>query len=75
MSPSNPVVEMPDGSKHVFFKDKNDTTRFISKEFWVYKQISGASGSGTWELTLTDGTVYTFEYLTGNAGYIVTDNN
>lgn len=72
--PDNPVVEMPDGSKHVFFKDKNDSTRFISKEFWVYKLISGSSGSGTWELTLTDGTVYTFEYGTTNAGYNVTDD-
>lgn len=71
----NPVVVMPDGSRHPFYVDKNDTTRFISKEFWVYKLISGNGYSyGTWELTLTDGTVYTFEYMTGNAGYNVTDD-
>ncbi|MCM2356858.1 MAG: choice-of-anchor D domain-containing protein [Geobacteraceae bacterium] len=68
--PDNPIVEMPDGSKHVFYNDKNDTSRFISKEFWVYKYIS----AGVYELTLTDGTVYTFEYFTGNAGYRITDD-
>jgi len=72
--PDNPVVIMPDGSRHVFYKDKNDSTRFISKEFWIYKLISGGSGSGTWELTLTDGTVYTFQYGTGAAGYNVVDD-
>ena len=72
--PDNPVIEMPDGSKHTFYKDKNDSTRFISKEFWVYKLVSGSSSSGTWELTLTDGTIYTFEYGTANAGYNITDD-
>ena len=72
--PDNPVVEMPDGSKHAFYKDRNDSTRFISRDFWVYKLVSGGSGSATWEMTLTDGTVYTFEYGTANAGYNVTDS-
>ena len=61
--PNNPVVEMPDGSRHTFYRDKNDGTRFISKEFWVYKV-----GNGIAELTLTDGTVYTFDL---NAGYTI----
>jgi len=61
--PNNPVVEMPDGSKHTFYKDKNDGTRFISKEFWVYKV-----GTSVAELTLTDGTIYTFDL---NAGYTI----
>jgi YD repeat-containing protein len=72
--PDNPIVEMPDGSRHVFYKDKNDSTRFVSKEFWVYKVVTSSSGSGTWELTLSDGTIYTFEFGTGNAGYNVTDD-
>jgi len=61
--PNNPVVEMPDGSRHTFYRDKNDGTRFISKEFWVYKV-----GTSVAELTLTDGTVYTFGL---NAGYTI----
>lgn len=68
--PDNPVVEMPDGSMHTLFKDKNDSTRFISRDFWLYKSV----GTGKWELTLTDGTVYTFEYGTGNAGYYTMDS-
>jgi hypothetical protein len=66
--PDNPVVEMPDGSSHTLYRDKN-TGNFISKEFWVYK----ATDSG-WQLTLTDGTVYTFEYGTGKAGYDMLGN-
>lgn len=74
--PDNPVVEMPDGSRHVFYRDKNDGTRFISKEFWVYKSVNSPTGSGSaWELTLSDGTVYTFEWGTGNAGYTLTTGN
>ncbi len=68
--PDNPVVEMPDGSMHTLFKDKNDSSRFITRDFWIYKSI----GSGVWELTLTDGTVYKFEYGTANAGYSTLDN-
>jgi YD repeat-containing protein len=67
--PNNPVVEMPDGSQHVLYMDKSDSTRFINRDLWIYKQIS----SGIWELTLTDGTVYTFEYNT-NAGYDTLDS-
>ncbi len=57
--PDNPVVEMPDGSIHPLYRDKNVTTRFISREYWRYENTS----TGTlikYDLTLTDGTVYTF---------------
>ncbi len=71
--PDNPVVEMPDGSSHTLYRDINDSTRFISKEFWIYKEV----GSGLWELTLTDGTVYTFVYnpfgVGTHAGYNTLD--
>lgn len=69
MSPNNPVFEMPDGSKHVFYKDINDTSRFISKDFWIYRPVNSTTGIGT--ITLTDGTVYTVEYMEfgGSAGY------
>jgi YD repeat-containing protein len=66
--PDNPVVEMPDGSQHILFKDRNNSTRFISREYWIYKNV----GTGKWELTLTDGTKYIFEYNT-NAGYATFD--
>lgn len=39
-SPDNPVVEMPDGSRHILYNDKNVSGRYISKDFWVYKVIS-----------------------------------
>jgi hypothetical protein len=53
--PDNPVFELPDGSRHVFYLDKNDGSQFISKEFWRYKKFTDYG-----EVTLTDGTVYTF---------------
>ncbi len=62
--PDNPVVVMPDGSSHTLYRDKNNSSRFITKEYWRYEQVY----SGIWQLTLTDGTRYTFEYNT-NAGY------
>ncbi|MCL5884417.1 MAG: hypothetical protein M1377_03570 [Deltaproteobacteria bacterium] len=64
--PNNPVVEMPDGSKHILYK--KDSTTFITKEFWRYKSLGG----GIWELTLTDGTVYTYQF-NGTAGYTTLD--
>jgi YD repeat-containing protein len=70
---NNPVVEMPDGSQHVLYRDKSDSTRFISKEHWIYRYVDV---SGIWELTLTDGTVYTFESNPSStrAGYWAWDN-
>ncbi|MDR3580431.1 MAG: dockerin type I domain-containing protein [Oryzomonas sp.] len=43
----------------------------------INKELSTSpTGSGTvWELTLPDGTVYTFEWATGNAGYSITFGN
>ncbi len=65
--PDNPVVEMPDGSKHTFYLDQ-ETGNMVSKEFWIYKKLV----NGLFELHLTDGTIYTFEN-TGNTGYSVMD--
>jgi hypothetical protein len=62
----NPVVEMPDGSEHILYVDKNNSSQFITRDYWTYKSIA----SDEWELTLSDGTVYTFEYNPGTAGYI-----
>ncbi len=65
---NNPVVEMPDGSQHILYMNKNDQTTYISKDLWIYKAIT----TSTWTLTLTDGTVYTFE-CDGNVGYTTND--
>src|SRR2546427_1258000 len=54
--PDNPIVEMPDGSSQLLYQDKNNFSQLISREQWIYKQIS----NGVFQLTLTDGTVYTF---------------
>jgi len=58
LNPDNPVVEMPDGSRHALYKDRNDASQFISRDLWIYK----STGNGIWKLTLADGTVYNFEY-------------
>ncbi len=65
--PNNPVVEMPDGSKHTLYVDQR-TGQMVSKEFWLYKKLL----NGVSELYLPDGTVYTFE-SSGNTGYSVQD--
>lgn len=62
--PDNPVVVMPDGSSHTLFVDKNDSSQFISKDYWIYKAVT----TSKWELLLADGTKYTFE-KNANAGY------
>ncbi|MFA5073121.1 MAG: PKD domain-containing protein [Nitrospirota bacterium] len=68
---NNPIVEMPDGSQHPLFKVPGQQNTFISKERWIYKYINT---NGTWELTLTDGTVYTFRYNPAGPGYTTYDN-
>jgi len=66
----NPVFEMPDGSRHTFYLDKNDVNRMISEDYWVYKRIStSASAPFIFEMTAPDGTVYTLETGGVNAGY------
>lgn len=66
--PNNPVAAMPDGSHQTLFRDKNDGSRLITPAYWVYKAVQ----SGVWELALTDGTTYTFEFNTA-AGYTTAD--
>jgi hypothetical protein len=66
--PNNPVVEMPDGTHQILFRDSNDATRLISPSHWVYQQAQ----AGVWTLTLTDGTTYTFQF-DHLAGYVTPD--
>ncbi|MDA8078295.1 MAG: PKD domain-containing protein [Nitrospiraceae bacterium] len=65
MSPNNPIVEMPDGSQHILYIKQGASPNMITREYWTYKSV----GSGIWELTFSDGTVYTFKYIPGVAGY------
>ena len=63
--PDNPVVVMPDGSTHVLYK--KDTNLFITRDYWLYERVGSEA---QWKLTLTDGTVYTFEFdATTGSGY------
>ncbi len=69
VSPNNPIVEMADGSQHTLYIQKNASPNMITKDYWIYKSL----GAGVWTLTLSDGTVYTFEYNSNtgnNAGYV-----
>ena len=64
---ATPCVEMPDGSQHQFYSTPGSSQFYISKDFWKYQAIDDSH----WQMTLTDGTIYTFEYLTdgSHAGY------
>jgi hypothetical protein len=68
---SRPVVEMPDGSQHPMFRDRNVPGQYISKEYWILKPVILSDGQigSHWELTLADGTVYTFENILGSGPY------
>lgn len=67
----NPILELPDGTKQIFFQDKNDPTRLISKDFWTLKTITGQTG---YEVRSPEGIIYTINYSTVSpyAGYMTT---
>jgi YD repeat-containing protein len=71
--PNNPVFELPDGSQQVFYKVVN-TTNFISKDFWTMTVTYLGAYQDVYTITAPDGTVYTAELGTGNAGYKLYDN-
>ncbi|MCK4249975.1 RHS repeat-associated core domain-containing protein [candidate division WOR-3 bacterium] len=48
-------LEMPDGSKHKFYSDNSDRNQWISKEYWILKQIGGG-----WEVLFTNGVRWIF---------------
>lgn len=70
----SPILELPDGTKQIFFQDKSDTSRLISKEFWVLKnkQYCDYNGHGDWEVKSPEGVVYSFNNCNA-AGYKTTD--
>ncbi len=53
---TNPVIEMPDGSQHKTYRYKNDTTKKITKDYWIFDP--GVPKT----LTLTDGRKIYFEH-------------
>ncbi|MDA8412574.1 MAG: choice-of-anchor D domain-containing protein [Desulfobacteraceae bacterium] len=66
---NNPVFELPDGTKQIFYPAPSDNTRMVSKDFWRLKtlKIYDYNNHGDWEITAPDGTVYV---VTNNtAGY------
>ena len=52
----SPWFEAPDGSRRQFFPVVNSTSRFMSRDFWVYVYVFGQDP----KLELPDGRVHTF---------------
>ena len=48
----NPVIEMPDGSQHETFQHINYSTKKITKDYWIYEQVTTSLVMATF----TDGT-------------------
>lgn len=67
----NPILELPDGSQHVFYKKESGL--FVSTDMWIFKRISGTGYDevtpGVWEVVSPEGVIYTVEY-DNNAGYV-----
>ena len=55
-SKNQPLIELADGSQHIAYSDKNNTARWITKEYWRYENI----GNGDYALTMTNGIKYIF---------------
>ncbi len=70
---NNPVFELPDGTLQVFFKDKNNTSQYISKDFWKMSVSYPGANQDVYTITAPDGTVYTAEFGTAKAGYSLYD--
>ena len=67
---NNPVFELPDGTKQIFYPAVSDVTKMVSKDFWQLKTISiGFNNAGKWQITAPDGTVYVVSNSDANAGY------
>ncbi|MBI5101373.1 MAG: RHS repeat protein [Nitrospirae bacterium] len=56
----NYIIEMPDGSQHEAFLDKNGGGGYITKDYWKLNYVSNA-----WVVTFTDGKKITFGNLAG----------
>jgi len=71
----SPILELPDGTKQIFFKDKNDASRLISKDFWTLKTVKlyDYYAHGDYEVKSPEGIIYSFNNY-AQAGYKTTDN-
>jgi len=55
---ANPIIEMPDGSQHKLYAYINDSTKKITKDYWLYEYYYDASHplyTGQYVVTFTDG--------------------
>lgn len=75
----NPMFEMPNGGRKLFFVDKNDGARFITSDNWIlYCETNGEV-----RVKSPDGTTYQMEYALGLVGVktgflyptLITDRN
>ncbi|SHJ18754.1 delta-60 repeat domain-containing protein [Malonomonas rubra DSM 5091] len=71
----NPIFELPDGSRHIFYKDKNNPDQFISNDLWIMKRvglnITVPTSETTWEVISPEGMIYTAKYSIDGTGYEV----
>lgn len=66
---NNPIFELPDGTKQIFYPAPNDRIHMVSKDYWKLKTLRTYDNNNhcDWEITAPDGTVYV---VTNNtAGY------
>lgn len=70
---NNPVFELPDGTKQIFYPAPSDNTKMVSKDFWILKtiQIVDYNNHGDWQIIAPDGTIY--KVSNNTAGYSTTN--
>lgn len=61
---ANPIIEMPDGSQHKTYRYINDSTKKITKDYWIYENVT----SSLVTVTFTDGRKIYFEHWGPNIG-------
>lgn len=62
---TNPVIEMPDGSQHKTFRYKNDTSKLITRDYWIFDPQAMT-------ITFTDGRKIYFGHQGPYIGSLVT---
>jgi YD repeat-containing protein len=62
---TNPVIEMPDGSQHRTFRYKNDTSKLITRDYWIFDPQAKT-------VTFTDGRKIYFDHQGPYIGSLVT---
>jgi YD repeat-containing protein len=62
---TNPAIEMPDGSQHKTFRYKNDTSKLITRDYWIFDPQAKT-------VTFTDGRKIYFGHQGPYIGSLVT---